>query len=69
MLQWEFEERIGRKVDVHEYIDANRIYEQCSFDKDKFCKIWKKSRGNNELYQDLVNQIEKMRRLMCNMLG
>lgn len=40
MLQHEFEDRIGRKVEREEYIKANGIYMTVNVDKDTFCKEW-----------------------------
>lgn len=40
MLQHEFEDLIGRKVEREEYIRANALYESVKLDKKDFCKEW-----------------------------
>lgn len=42
MLQKEFEERVGVKVEPAEYKEIEKIYMECgSMDKDQFCDCWK----------------------------
>ena len=40
MLQHEFEDLIGRKVEREEYIKANALYMSTDLDKVVFCKEW-----------------------------
>lgn len=50
MLQHEFEDRIGRKVEKEEYIKANALYMSASnINKDDFCKEWDKIKDSKVL--------------------
>lgn len=56
MLQKEFEERIGRSVTEHEYLEANAMYENAGdMDKDEFCREWLKI-GNSRLVKCLAEK-------------
>jgi hypothetical protein len=43
MTQKEFEDRIGRKVQVEEYAKADSVYLASNMEKDEFCERFKKS--------------------------
>ena len=56
MLQKEFEERIGRSVTEHEYLEANAMYENAGdMEKDEFCREWLKI-GNSRLVKCLAEK-------------
>lgn len=57
MLQTEFEERIGKKVQPEVYNAANRVYMACpSIDKDRFCKEWKEKKlDESHIVADLTD--------------
>ena len=63
MLQKEFEERIGRKVTKEDYIAADAAYMACGddMDKDKFCELYKNSRGLYTLVDILTSRINGLR--------
>ena len=55
-VQKEFEERIGRSVTEHEYLEANAMYENAGdMDKDEFCREWLKI-GNSRLVKCLAEK-------------
>ena len=56
MLQKEVEERIGRSVTEHEYLEANAMYENAGdMEKDEFCREWLKI-GNSRLVKCLAEK-------------
>lgn len=59
MTQQELEERLGRKVSQEEYVNANAIYMACDFEKDEFCRMYRKSEG--KLVQNLSDNYYKMK--------
>lgn len=58
MTKQEFEERIGRKVEMEEYAAADRVYMSTSngLDKDTFCKDYREHSGSL-IIADLMKQL------------
>lgn len=63
MTQQEFETRTGLTVTTNEYAYIQRVYMASNFQKDEFCKEWKKnhSLATSNLVCDLVMEIETLR--------
>lgn len=63
MTQKEFEDRIGRKVTEEDFIAANAAYMAAGddIDKDKFCELYKNSRGLYTLVDILTSRITGLR--------
>ena len=63
MTQQEFETRTGLTVTSTEYAYIERVYMASNFQKDEFCKEWKKnhSLASSNLVCDLVMEIEMLR--------
>ena len=61
MLQHEFEDLIGRKVEREEYIKANALYMSTDLDKEDFCKEWDCIK-DSLVIQELGNALARMTR-------
>ena len=63
MTKQEFETRTGLTVTTNEYAYIQRVYMASNFQKDEFCKEWKKnhSLATSNLVCDLVMEIETLR--------
>ena len=63
MTQQEFETRTGLTVTAHQFDYIHRVYMASNFQKDEFCKEWKKnhSLATSNLVCDLVMEIETLR--------
>lgn len=57
MLQHEFEDLIGRKVEREEYIRANGIYMTVNVDKETFCKEWDTIK-DSKVFADLDDRFD-----------
>lgn len=70
MLQKEFEERIGRKVERCEFEEANRIYMACGeMDKDEFCRHYTTKEGKQELLEVMAHEMRTMEKAKNLELG
>ena len=63
MTQQEFETRTGLTVTANQFDYIHRVYMASNFQKDEFCKEWKKnhSLATSNLVCDLVMEIENLR--------
>ena len=63
MTQQEFETRTGLTVTANQFDYIHRVYMASNFQKDEFCKEWKKnhSLATSNLVCDLVMEIETLR--------
>lgn len=57
MLQHEFEDLIGRKVELEEYVRANGIYMTVNVDKETFCKEWDTIK-DSKVFADLDDRFD-----------
>lgn len=60
MMMSEFIERTGFEPTADEYREIEAEYMGCDIDKDKFCKVWKKSGGIQRLSRMRVRKIEEL---------
>lgn len=58
MLQHEFEDLIGRKVEREEYIKANALYMSTDLDKVVFCKEWDCIKDSKVL-EEITNKLAR----------
>ena len=65
MLQHEFEDLIGRKVEREEYIKANALYMSTDLDKAVFCKEWDCIKDSKVL-EEITNKLARKETTIVN---
>lgn len=73
MLQKEFEERTGVKVDFVEFLDIHDAYMHCDLEKDGFCALWcenhKQRVRDSKKFAKVFNERRKRKELALNALA